>query len=113
YQAPWFKHGNWLARNIIGNWTFAPVYTYESPEWATVQSQVDSNLNGDTAGDRAVFNPNGVPGTGSDVTALCKSTLTPGAVCGLGPAFDPVTNAQTRPDSTPFIVGYLANNGNA
>ena len=25
-------------RNIVGNWGFSPVYTYESPQWATVQS---------------------------------------------------------------------------
>ena len=59
YDLPYFKQGNWLMRNIVGNWGFSPVYTYESPQWATVQSAVDSNLNGDSAGDRAVFNPGG------------------------------------------------------
>jgi hypothetical protein len=60
-------------KNVVGNWEFAPVYTYESPEWATVQSTADANLNGDPAGDRAIFNPSGVPGTGSDVTPLLNS----------------------------------------
>ena len=50
---------------MVGNWEFAPVYTFQSPEYATVQSGVDSNMNGDAAGDRAIFNPAGVPGTGS------------------------------------------------
>ena len=62
YDLPYFKHGNWLMRNIVGNWGFSPVYTYESPQWATVQSATDSNLNGDSAGDRAVFNSKGVAG---------------------------------------------------
>src|SRR5579862_7450397 len=56
YDLPYFKQGNWFVRNIVGNWGFSPVYTYESPQWATVQSAVDANLNGDSAGDRAIFN---------------------------------------------------------
>jgi hypothetical protein len=39
----------------------------------TVQSVRDVNGNGDTAGDRAIFNKSGVPGTGTDVTALTNS----------------------------------------
>ena len=50
YDLPFFKNGNWLMRNVVGNWGFSPVYTYESPQWATVQSATDSNLNGDSAG---------------------------------------------------------------
>ncbi len=75
YDTPWLSHSNnWLAKNGIGNWTFAGTYTAESPEYVDVQSAVDSNLNGDTAGDRTIFNPNGVPGTGSDVSALKRSS---------------------------------------
>ena len=36
----------------------------------TVQSGSDVNGNGDSAGDRAVFNPTGVPGTSSNVSTL-------------------------------------------
>ena len=57
----------------MGNWSFSPVYTYESPQWATIQSATDSNLNGDSAGDRVILNPGGVQGTGSDVTPLLNS----------------------------------------
>jgi len=87
YDLPYFKQGNWFVRNIVGNWGFSPVYTYESAQWATVQSATDSNLNGDSAGDRVVFNSRGVPGTGSSVTPLLN----------------------TAGDT----VGYLANNPNA
>src|SRR6185312_2751407 len=34
----------------------------------------DANLNGDSAGDRVIFNPNGQVGIGSDVTALKNSS---------------------------------------
>ena len=54
-----FQNGNWLMKNIVGNWNISGTYTFQSPEYATVQSGVDSNLNGDTAGDRAIINPAG------------------------------------------------------
>lgn len=71
YDVPWFKnHSNWLAKNIVGNWEFAPIYTFETGEWASLQSSRDANLNGDGAGDRVVINPKGNKGLSSDVTAL-------------------------------------------
>jgi Carboxypeptidase regulatory-like domain len=68
-----FKHGNWLMKNLVGNWQIAPVYTYQTGTLATVQSGVDSNLNGDTAGDRAIVNPSGTMATGSGTTPLMNS----------------------------------------
>ena len=59
YDVPFFKSGSWLERNALGNWEVAPVYTYQSPEYATVQSNNDVNLNGDPAGDRAFVNTAG------------------------------------------------------
>lgn len=100
YDAPWYKQSNWFIKNLVGNWEFSPIYTYETGEWGDVQSGLDSNLNGDTAGDRAIFNPNGSSGTGSDATPLCTSALPTGTTCG-------------STASRPFLVGYLATNGNA
>jgi len=48
-------------KNLVGNWEFSPIYTYQTGTYFTVQSNIDSNLNGDTASDRAIFNPNGNP----------------------------------------------------
>ena len=54
YDAPFFsKSQNWFAKNIVGNWEVAPTYTYEAPEYITIQSGIDSNLNNDSAGDRS------------------------------------------------------------
>jgi hypothetical protein len=58
---------------VVGNYTIAPVYTFESPEWADVVSAADTNFNGDSAGDRVVYNPNGVTGRGSDADPLLNS----------------------------------------
>ncbi len=73
YEARPFTGSGWFMKNVVGNWIISPIYVYESPEWVTVQANRDANLNGDSAGDRAIFNPAGVPGTGSDVTALTNS----------------------------------------
>ena len=75
YDVPWFGHdSNWFKKNILGNYQFIPVYTWESGQWGTVQSANDANLNGDAAPDRAVFNPSGTPGTSSGITALTNSS---------------------------------------
>jgi len=88
YDVPWFGHdSNWFKKNVLGNYQFIPVYTWESGQWGTVQSALDANLNGDAAPDRAVLNPAGKPGTGSNISSLTNSSG--------------------------FTVAYLADNPNA
>jgi hypothetical protein len=87
YELPWFRGSNGLTRALLGGWNFSGTYTAESGQKATVLSGTDANGNGDAAADRAIRNPNGVVGTGSDVVALRR------------------TDGQ--------IVGYLAVNPNA
>jgi hypothetical protein len=100
YDVPWFAHdSSWLKKNLLGNYQFTPVYTWESGQWGTVQSGVDSNLNGDAAGDRAILNPGGQSGTGSDVTALCRTGTNGVADC--------------NPANQSYTVAYLATNPNA
>jgi len=102
YDEPFFKNGNYFLKNTLGNWEIAPIYTYQSGQWVTAQSAIDSNLNGDTAGDRVILNPSGVPGTGSGVIPLCTSAV---VSC---PAT--VTAANANPVG---VVGYLATNSTA
>ena len=87
-----FQNGNWMMKNVIGNWNISGTYTFQSPEYATVQSGVDSNLNGDSAGDRAIINPAGSANIGSDVTGY---------------------NAAGQVSTGSDIVAYVANNSNA
>ena len=70
YDVPFFSNSRGLLKNTLGNWEIAPAYTYQSPEYATVQSATDANLNGDSAGDRVFINPNGKKGTSTGVTAI-------------------------------------------
>jgi hypothetical protein len=105
YDEPFFKNGNYFLKNTLGNWEIAPIYTYQSGQWVTAQSAIDSNLNGDSAADRTILNPNGVPGTGSGVIPLCRSTV---VAC---PASVSAANASTA--SSTGVVGYLATTPNA
>lgn len=80
YESPWFRrNSSWFLKNVAGNWVFSGTYIAESPQYATVQSGLDSNLNGDAAGDRVIVNPAGTDRTGSDVAPLTNSA---GAVVG-------------------------------
>ncbi|HLI83646.1 MAG TPA: carboxypeptidase regulatory-like domain-containing protein [Bryobacteraceae bacterium] len=100
YDAPWFGQSrNWLMRNLVGNWEIAPIYTYESPEYYTPQSGVDSNLNSDPAADRVIVNPNGVAGTGSAVYGLTAN----------GTVVQPTAPTSQLAN----IVAYVAKNPNA
>lgn len=95
YEVPFLRNNdNRFIRGIFGGWSLAGTFTAESGEKATVLSGIDSNLNGDAAADRAIRNPDGVRGTGSTVTALCRI-----AACG---------TAGAGP-----VVGYLADNPSA
>lgn len=101
YDLPFYKNShNFLLKNVVGNWTISPIYTYESPEYATVLSGVNSNLNGDSGAaiDRTIINPNGVKGTGSGVVPVVNAGLA----------------AQCDPNATSgaaFITGTYAANG--
>jgi hypothetical protein len=101
YDLPYFKHSSWLVKNIVGNWEASPIYTYESPAYATVLSGVNSNMNGDSSGiDRPIVNPNGVKGTGSGVSGVYSTTL-------VGNCTPPATQCDGN------LVGYVADNPNA
>lgn len=112
YDLPYFKNGNRFVKNTLGNWEFAPIYTFQSGQWMTAQSGVDSNKNGDSAGDRTIFNPKGTPNTGSAVTPLCNSSLPAGTSCASSPA-NIVAYGAKNPNAQ-YIqaqVGALANVG--
>ena len=90
---PFQTSNNYLMKNIVGNWNFGLTYTFQSPEYATVQSGVDSNLNGDSL-DRSIINPSGNATVGSGVTGYNAA----GQAVAAGSA---------------SIVAYVANNANA
>jgi len=95
YDLPWYRGStNRLLRYTLGGYTFSGTYTYESPQYATVQSGRDSNLNIDSATDRAIVNPSGIPNTGSAVHAIDSA-------------------GATVPMGDDSAVAYVADNPNA
>lgn len=100
YDAQWFKHdSSWFKRNILGNYEIAPVFIWESGQWGTVQSGHDANLNADGAPDRAIFNPAGTPGVGSDVVPITNNTA-----CGLPPCI--VGWQAVNPNAQYIVAGF-------
>ena len=113
YDLPFFKkNSNWFAKNLIGNWEIAPVYTFQSPEYVTVQSGVDSNLNGDAAPDRAILNPGGTKNTASAVNPMFNSAGQLVAWCACATnnptaAYDPNGNWGFTPHATNPNAEYI------
>jgi Carboxypeptidase regulatory-like domain/TonB dependent receptor len=95
---------NFLLHNVVGNWLISPIYTYQSPEYGTVTSGIDANLNGDAAPDRFIVNPSGNKSLGAGATAVYN--LAHSNVCA------PVGGvAQTQCSGN--LVAYVATNPNA
>jgi hypothetical protein len=106
YDVPFFKTSNWLMRNLVGNWEVAPIFTYESPEYATALSGVDSNLNADSPyTDRTITNPHGKKGTGTAVSG--KYDLGRSGLCGVDANGNPIVQCTAN------LVAYVAINPDA
>jgi hypothetical protein len=102
YELPWFRNdSNHFLRTALGGFNIAGTYTIESGEQVTIRSGIDANQNGDSAGDRAIFNPAGTEGVGSTVTALLRTCT----------SFN--TNGTCAQSNASRTVGYVANNPNA
>lgn len=95
YDVPFFNNdSNRFVRTLLGGWQVNAIFQAQSGQPITPLSGVDSNRNGDGAGDRTIVNLNGVRGTGSGVQALNAT----GQVVAFGSA---------------STVAYVALNGNA
>jgi hypothetical protein len=113
YDLPLFKNSSGLVKNVLGNWQFMPSWTLESPQYVTLQSGIDSNLNGDSWADRGIYNPQGIPGTASSAIPV---TNTNGDVVGYvasvpGTSDVPCTGASTCGQYIQTGKGALANMG--
>ncbi|MBC8031725.1 MAG: TonB-dependent receptor [Pyrinomonadaceae bacterium] len=102
YDIPFARRtNNGLLNTVLGGWQINGVFQTQSGQLMTPQSVLDSNRNGDAAGDRTIVNLNGVSGTGSGVYA----------VNALGLRIVDGSGADVLGD--PSTVGYVAINGAA
>jgi hypothetical protein len=96
YDLPFFNKRTGFAKSLLGGFSVAGTVSFEKGARATVLSNIDSNLNGDPAGDRSIINPGGIANTSSLVNPLLRTCT----------VFNPDGSCAT-PDSS-RIVGYVA-----
>ena len=92
---------NFLLRTILGGFQINGIFQAQVGQPITVLSGIDSNRNGDSAGDRAIFNPNGDPTTASGVMGAIINAA--GQV-----QLVPITGTPN-----PNVRAYVATNPNA
>jgi outer membrane receptor protein involved in Fe transport len=103
YETPAIHSDSRLMKTLLDGYTVGTVYLAQTGQPVTIQSGlagIDSNGNGDTAGDRGVLNPFGTSLKGSDAFPVCAN---PGGTTSL--ASDTVGNGGFCAGPT---VGYLA-----
>lgn len=83
YDIPEVKSESRLVKALVNGFQLSTVYLAQTGQPITLQSGIDANGNGDTAGDRVVFNPSGIGNTGSDVFPVCAATA--GTASGVAP----------------------------
>jgi len=99
YDLPNVKTENRVLGGLAHGWELSGTYLAQSGQPVTPLSGVDSNVNGDTAGDRTILNPAGVGLTGSVVDPVCND--------GTGGATRIVT-ASSKACPSANTVGYVA-----
>ena len=109
YEVP-FKSGNSFLKAIAGGWEITGIFQAQSGQLVDIQSGIDSNRNGDNAGDRVLLNPNGGNrNVGSGVVGL---TLVGGVVTQVAVGSSPNTNVRAylalNPSAAWVQAGYFA-----
>lgn len=98
------EHG--FVKVLAHGWEWGGSYLAQTGQPVTALSGSDANDNGDSAGDRTIFNPAGVARTGSAVNAVCNAG--PGGSTSIV-GVDPNTGAwQCGSEDDANIVGYVA-----
>jgi len=114
YELPNIQTEHAFLRAVAHGWEWSGSYLAESGQPVTPLSDADANANGDQAGDRTIFNPNGIGNTGSIVDAVCNSG--PGGATSVvapnasGAYF---CNAGHTALDDAHLVGYVAENPSA
>jgi len=106
YEPTFFQSGPKWRQMVLANWFFAPVYTYQTGGWANLQSGMDSNLNGDSSGDRVLINTSGVAGSSSGSIPTC-------VVSGVVIVGSGLAGGKTVNCSAGNTVAYTATNSTA
>jgi hypothetical protein len=104
YELPQASTDNGFIRTLANGWQWSGTYLAQSGQPVSILSGVDSNVNGDSAGDRAILNPFGVGATGTGVNFVCVNA-------GGATSFAPVSVGC--PGGSANAAGYVAQNSSA
>jgi hypothetical protein len=108
YEIP-VKSRNSFVKAVAGGWEITGIFQAQSGQLVDFQSGIDSNRNGDNAGDRVLLNPNGDRNVGSGVVGL---TLVNGVVTQVAVTGSPNTNVRAylavKPNAAWVQAGYFA-----
>jgi hypothetical protein len=104
WELPRVKSGSGLVKALLNGWEMSPNFMVESGQPVTPLSFADANGNLDTAGDRTIINPAGRPRTGTDVSFVCRNSLTGATFVGA---------SAVSCDGNANVVGYVANDPTA
>ena len=99
YDLPKINSDSRFVKGFLHGWEVSGTYLAQTGQPITALSGTDSNANGSSAGDRTIFNPNGVGLTGSGVNIIC--------INGAG-ASSIVTSTGACSGGSANIVGYVA-----
>jgi hypothetical protein len=105
YETPGIHSSSAALKSLLDGYTLGVVYLAQTGQPITIQSGLDANGNGDTAGDRGMLNPFGTSLKGSDIIPVCADV---GGTTSL--AGSTLGNGGFCPSST---IGYLAADASA
>jgi len=114
YELPNLPTEHAFLRTLAHGWQWSGSYLAESGQPVTPLSDTDANANGDAAGDRTIFNPNGLGDTGTIVDAVCNSGPG-GATSVVAPQASGAYFCNAAHDGVDdaHLVGYVAENPKA
>jgi hypothetical protein len=108
FEVP-FKSSNSFLNAVLGGWEITGIFQTQSGQLVDIQSGIDSNQNGDNAGDRVLLNPNGDRNVGTGVVGL---TLVDGVVTQVAVGNSPNTDVRAylavNPNAAWVQAGYFA-----
>jgi len=102
YELPKTGISNAFGKALLDGWQINGSYLAESGQPVTALSGQDANGDGDSAGDRAILNPNGSGMTGSGVNFVLRNPVT-----------GRTSIATSEPEDATQVVGYVAVNSSA
>jgi hypothetical protein len=116
YEVPKTHLEGRFAKALLNGYQLGSVFLAQTGQPVTLQSGTDVNRNGDSAGDRVLFNPFGTnPMRGSGVIPVCNNGLAGGGATYTDATCDPnhADDKNVGGDPTPgaggsAVVGYLA-----